>query len=79
AVAMLFLCDDEADVTKLRGRELPRPSLIGTVGQLQEILGEFAEAGVDEVIIPDFNLGEAPRRFETAERFLTEVAAPFRS
>lgn len=79
AVAMLFLCDDEADVTKLRGRELPRPSLIGTVGQLQEILGEFAEAGVDEVIIPDFNLGEASRRFETAERFLTEVAAPFRS
>ena len=25
AVAMLFLCDDEADVTKLRRRELPRP------------------------------------------------------
>ncbi len=78
AAALLFLCDDEARATELRGRGIERPSLIGTPGQLQDQLGEFAELGVDEVIIPDFNLGDPAQYHETLDRFLEEVAAPFR-
>ena len=76
AAALLFLCDDEAKATAIRERGIERPSMIGTVGQLQEQLGAFAELGVNEIIVPDFNLGDG--RDEIAERFLTEVAAPFR-
>lgn len=79
AAALLFLCDDEATAAKLRDRDIERPSLIGTVDQLQEQLAAFVAIGVDEVIIPDFNLGEPARRNDIADRFLTEVAAPFRS
>ncbi len=78
AVALLFLCDDEASATALRERGIPRPALIGTAPQLQEQMAAFVEMGVDEVIIPDFNLGEPPARDELLDRFLAEVAAPFR-
>jgi F420-dependent oxidoreductase-like protein len=79
SVAMLVLCDTEAEAAERRGCEVGRPSLVGTVGQLQDQLAELAEIGVDEVIVPDFNLGEGAERHEIADRFLTEVAAPFRS
>ena len=78
AAALLFLCDDEAQATSLRERGIERPSLIGTPSQLQEQLGEFNELGVDEVIIPDFNLGEPAKCNDILDRFLEEVAAPFR-
>ena len=79
AVALLFLCDDEASAAKLRDKGIGRPSLIGTPSQLQEQMAAFAAMGVDEVIIPDFNLGEPAARDETLDRFLAEVAAPFRN
>jgi F420-dependent oxidoreductase-like protein len=79
AVALLFLCDTEADAASRRQGPLPRPSLVGTVGQLQEQLAAFVELGVDEVIVPDFNLGPPDRKDDVADRFLDEVAAPFRA
>ena len=78
AVALLFLCDDEAMASKIRERGLPRPALVGTASQLQDQMATFAEAGVDEVIVPDFNLGDPAARNEVLDRFLAEVAAPFR-
>jgi F420-dependent oxidoreductase-like protein len=79
AVALLFLCDSEADAERWRRADIGRPSLIGTPSQLQDQLAAFAELGVDEVIVPDFNLGQPDRKDDIADRFLTEVAAPFRS
>ncbi len=78
AVALLFLCDTEAEAQKIRDRGIERPCLIGTPAQLQEQLANFAEMGVDEVIVPDFNLGDPDRKDSIADRFLAEVAAPFR-
>ncbi|MBK7322602.1 MAG: hypothetical protein IPI82_09135 [Candidatus Microthrix sp.] len=57
----------EAD--KLRIHDFGRPSLIGTPGQLQEQLAAYAEAGVDELIIPDFTLGGGAEQDETLDRF----------
>ena len=78
AAALLFLCDDEASAQKMRDKGIERPSLIGTVEQLQEQMAAFVEMGVDEVIIPDFNLGAGTGPDDTLDRFLNEVAAPFR-
>ncbi len=78
AVALLFLCDDAARSAEIRANHPGRPSLIGTASELQAQLASFAEMGVDEVIVPDFNLGDGAAKDEMAERFLTEVAAPFR-
>lgn len=79
AVALLFLCDTEAQSQAMRDRGIERPCLIGTPSELQEQLAAFAEMGVDEVIVPDFNLGDPESKDAIADRFLAEVAAPFRN
>ena len=50
------------------------PSWWGTPAQIVEQVADYAAAGTDELIVPDFNL--APEQTaETAELFMTEVAA----
>ena len=78
SVALLFLCDTEADASKMRERDIGRPSLVGTAEQLQDEMAAYIEAGVNELIIPDFTLGGGARQDEILDRFLAEVAAPFR-
>ena len=79
AVALLFLCETEAQADKLRAEGIERPSLIGTPPQLREQLAAFADLGVNEVVVPDWNLGGGPKQDELLDQFLAEVAAPFRS
>ncbi|MDH4147834.1 MAG: TIGR03560 family F420-dependent LLM class oxidoreductase [Acidimicrobiia bacterium] len=78
AVALVFLTDDQPTIDKLRGRDLGRPRLIGTPSEMQEMVGAYAQAGVDEFIVPAFNFRSAGEREETMVRFVEEVAAPFR-
>ncbi|MEO1059999.1 MAG: TIGR03560 family F420-dependent LLM class oxidoreductase [Actinomycetota bacterium] len=78
AVALLFLSDDEDWLARIRGRDIERPSIIGTPAELVETVAEYRDAGVDELIVPDFTLGGGQRRLDTMDRFLTEVAAEFR-
>ena len=79
AVALLFLTDDAAKLASLRSRDLGRPALVGTPSELQDIVAAYRKAGVQELIVPGFNFRSAAERVDTLERFLTEVAAPFRS
>jgi hypothetical protein len=44
---------------------------------LVEVMGAYAEAGVDEFIVPDFNLGTGAQRQEVVDRFFEQVALPF--
>ena len=76
AQAMLTLTDDAELAAKMRGPG--RPTIVGNVAEVQEIVGQYQEAGVDELIIPDFNLGNAEQKKEIYDRFINEVAKPFR-
>ncbi len=78
AQALLFLSDDESWLASQRDKGIPMATMIGTPAQLVDILFEYQEAGVDELIIPDFTLGPPQRAKETYDRFLTEVAPSFR-
>ncbi len=78
AVALLFLSDDETWLAGVRERGVPRAAMIGTPAELTEMVGRYADAGVDEVIVPDFTLGQGARRTDTLDRFLAEVAADHR-
>ena len=73
--ALLFLSDDEERNADLRGRDLGRATLIGTPAELVETVASYRDAGVDELIVPDFTLGTGERRRETLDRFKEEVAA----
>src|SRR5690606_26877939 len=55
AVVLLFMSEDEGFLSRFRGLELPRPALVGTPGEVIEHVAAYREAGVDELIVPDFN------------------------
>ena len=77
AAVLVCLSDDAAVVNRLRTEPQARPTIAGNVAQLQDIVGEYAEAGVDELIVPDFHLalgaGQAKRDF--MDRFIEDVAS----
>lgn len=76
--ALLFHTDDEASAAKLRERGIGMPSLIGTSEQLVETVAAYRDAGVDELIVPDFTLAPGAAKLEALDRFRVEVASRFR-
>jgi alkanesulfonate monooxygenase SsuD/methylene tetrahydromethanopterin reductase-like flavin-dependent oxidoreductase (luciferase family) len=81
--ALLFLSED---TEKLKG---PRerltsgapgpPMIVGGPDEVREIVGRYRDAGVDELIVPDFTLGVGSARQDIYELFMTEVVHEFRS
>jgi alkanesulfonate monooxygenase SsuD/methylene tetrahydromethanopterin reductase-like flavin-dependent oxidoreductase (luciferase family) len=78
AQALLFMSDDEAWLSQRRAADVGRPALVGTPSELVDVIGAYADAGVDELIFSDFNIGRLDRKLDTFDRFIAEVAAPFR-
>lgn len=54
------------------------PVLAGTPAQLVDVLGEYAQAGLAEFIVPDDADQPLPARLDFLDRFLEEVAGPHR-
>ncbi len=75
--ALLFLSDDEDFIAKMRARDLPQKTMIGNPDQLTEQVAAYRDAGVDELIVPDFTLGTGEQRSEILDRFMAEVAVHF--
>ena len=78
AVALLFLSDDAKFVEGMRNRDIGRPKIVGDVDEVREIVQAYRDAGVDELIVPDFTLGPMPQKLATLDRFIGEVAGPLR-
>jgi len=77
AQAIVVHSDDEAVVKQaLEGGG--RQMIAGNSEQLQEQMQAYIDAGVDEFIMPNFNLGRNPEAIEAYDRFIEEVAQPFR-
>jgi F420-dependent oxidoreductase-like protein len=76
--ALLFLSTDESWLARQRENQAGQAAIVGTPAEMVEIVGRFQEAGADELIIPDFTLGSGPRRLETCDLFIEEVARHFR-
>lgn len=73
--ALLFLSDDQAFLAKMRERDIGMPTLVGTPAELVDQVGAYRDAGVDELIIPDFTLGAGEQRRDILDRFHQEVVA----
>lgn len=54
------------------------PSVEVSPDEMQDMLGRYEQSGVGEFILPDWNLGTGTARRDFMDRFLAEVAAPFR-
>ena len=76
--ALLFLSTDEEWLADKRDGDLGRAAVVGNPAEVTEIIGQYAEAGADEFIVPDFTLGSLPRRKDTCDLFINDVASSFR-
>jgi alkanesulfonate monooxygenase SsuD/methylene tetrahydromethanopterin reductase-like flavin-dependent oxidoreductase (luciferase family) len=74
--ALLFLSTDESWLAKFRDGA-GRASIVGTPTEVVEIVGRYAEAQCDELIVPCFTLGDRSRCLETLALFHEEVASHF--
>jgi F420-dependent oxidoreductase-like protein len=73
--AMVFLSKDEAWLESRRAAG----GITGTPDEVTEIVGKYRDAGLDELIVPDFTLGSSlERRIETCDLFIESVAPNFR-
>ena len=75
ANALLFISEDESWLAQWRERDVGRPIILGTPAEVVDIVAAYADVGVDELIIPDFNLGDPAHRAESLDLFAEEVMA----
>jgi alkanesulfonate monooxygenase SsuD/methylene tetrahydromethanopterin reductase-like flavin-dependent oxidoreductase (luciferase family) len=74
--ALVFVADDPTRVAKLRERVPADRSLVGSYAELTDLVGSYAEMGVDEFILPDFTLGGShDERLDAYAAFHDHVAA----
>ncbi|HLF76282.1 MAG TPA: TIGR03560 family F420-dependent LLM class oxidoreductase [Dehalococcoidia bacterium] len=53
-------------------------SIAGSLEEIRDQIGRYADAKVDEFILPDFNLGRTiPERKDSYDRFMSDVASNF--
>lgn len=76
--ALVFMSEDESFLENMRKAEMPMASMIGTPKQVGEILADYVEIGVDELIVPDFTFPPAGSARTDLLDQLAEVAAPLR-
>ncbi len=51
------------------------PRIIGTASEVAEVMGRYAEIGMDEFVVSDHTLGrDASQKRENMDRFVDEVA-----
>jgi F420-dependent oxidoreductase-like protein len=78
AVALMFISHDTEWVASMRERDLGRPTIVGTPEEVRDIVADYVEAGVDELIVPDFTFGPMERKLASMDLFSGEVAPHFR-
>ncbi|MBA2282833.1 MAG: LLM class flavin-dependent oxidoreductase [Actinomycetota bacterium] len=76
--ALTFVLPDNGKADDLAARVAPRPAIAGTPERIAEIVGRYAEVGVDELIVPDFTLGTGSRRADALDAIIERVAPQFR-
>ncbi len=77
-VALLFLSEDESYLKRMKSLRMPSPAIIGNVNEVRDIVAAYDEAGVKELIVPDFTLGTligaGQEKLNLMEKFIKEVA-----
>jgi F420-dependent oxidoreductase-like protein len=74
AVALVFMSDDETFLNKMRSASIQMAHLVGTPAQIRAQMEAYESLGVDEFIVPAFNLGGIEQQITTLDRFITDVA-----
>jgi alkanesulfonate monooxygenase SsuD/methylene tetrahydromethanopterin reductase-like flavin-dependent oxidoreductase (luciferase family) len=74
AQTLMFITDSDEATKKALAAAPAGRAVAGTIAELVEIVGQFADLGIDELIIPDFSLGkERAERREAFEMIRSEI------
>jgi F420-dependent oxidoreductase-like protein len=76
--ALIRLTDDEAGARRFVEAVAPRAAVAGTPAQIAEVVAGWRDAGVDELIVPDFTLGSGPNRLDALDQLIEQLAPVFR-
>ncbi|TDJ36926.1 MAG: LLM class F420-dependent oxidoreductase [Gammaproteobacteria bacterium] len=74
AVALLFMSEDPEYLERTRNSNLQQATIIGTPEEIRDIVAEYENIGVDELIVPDFTLGTGNKKIDTLDQFINDVA-----
>ena len=74
AAVLVYLSDDPRLVRRINEEPQARPSIAGNTAQLADTVAAYAEAGVDELIVPDFHLPPGTGKTDFLDCFIEEVA-----
>ena len=69
-MALIGIADDEATERHLRETAPFSPLLTGNEERVHEQVKAYADAGIDELIVPDFNLGRGEEKCAALDRIL---------
>ena len=75
AQALVCITDDPARARSVVESTAPRAAFAGTAGQFAELVAQWADVGVEEVIVPDGLLGDGQARLEALDAIRSAVAA----
>lgn len=76
---LFFITPTDESAEKLSAVVPADRSVVGTVSQIVDAVGEYKELGFDEICVPDFTLGaNASERSHSYATFWNEVAVHFR-
>jgi len=78
ACALMFIAESEEKLERFRDQDFGRATIVGTPTEVVDIVGDYAEAGLDELIVPDFTFGPLDRKKESMDLFIEHVAPAFR-
>jgi F420-dependent oxidoreductase-like protein len=78
ACALMFIAEDEEKLSRFRDKDFGRATIVGTPSEVVDIVGSYAEIGLDELIVPDFTFGPLERKKESMDLFVEQVAPEFR-
>jgi alkanesulfonate monooxygenase SsuD/methylene tetrahydromethanopterin reductase-like flavin-dependent oxidoreductase (luciferase family) len=76
--ALISLGDDPAAARRFVEAVAPRAAVAGPASHVADVVAGWRDAGVDEVIVPDFTLGRGTARLEALDQILEQVAPAFR-
>lgn len=77
AQAVFFLDGDSERIEAARNARR-FPVIAGNADELKQVVAEYRDAGLDELVVPTLGLGRGDDLKRTIKRFITEVAADFR-
>ena len=73
AAAALWMSGDKAFIDGLKRRDRGQGAMIGSVEEIREVVERYEAIGVDELIVPDYNLGSKAQRIAAMDTFIKDV------